>query len=178
MAITIVATVGGASSNSFVTEVEQIAYMATRLNAGAWTTVTGTDCTEPEKKAMIEATRDISRRTWQGRPATTTQALAWPRWWVQNPDSPVGFLYDTDEIPDRVKTATMELAFQYLKQGTEDLAAADPNAGVIEKTVGPITTRWESSSVRPQGIDRLTRVMREIGPLLDESVFTKRAVRG
>lgn len=179
MPITIDASVGGASSNSFVSEAEQIAYMATRLNAsGTWTTFSGSACTEPEKAAMVEATREISRRVWKGRQATSTQALAWPRWWVPNPDSPVGFVYDTNVIPDRVKVATMEYAFQFLKAGTEDLAATDPNAGVIEETVGPLTTRWSSSSARPQGINRFERVMREIGPLLDETPYSTRLVRG
>ena len=59
MTISIDATAGGASANSYVTEAEQILYMATRLNASAWTTVEGTSCTDTEKQAMVEATRAL-----------------------------------------------------------------------------------------------------------------------
>lgn|SRR5512146_449025 len=178
MTLTIDATVGGASANSFVTEAEQIAYMAARLNATAWTTVSGATCTETEKTAMIEATRDLTKLPWQGLQAADAQALAWPRWNVVNPDSSVLALFDTDDIPQRVKNAQMELAFQYLNAGTTDLAVTDSQAGVIEETVGPITTRWANPTSRPQGLKKYERVMREIGPLLGSNTYTARLVRG
>ena len=178
MTITIDATVGGASANAFVTEVEQIAYMATRLNASTWTTVSGTTCTNTEKQAMVEASRELSAMAWLGTRTDTTQFLSWPRFDVPDPDSPSGFLYSSAAIPQRVKDATCELAFQFLKLGTEDLAAADPNAGVIESTVDVLTTRWESVSSRPQGLRRFTRMMRWIGPLLADQPGVLQLVRG
>lgn len=178
MTITIDATVGGASANSFVTEVEQIAYMATRLNASTWTTVSGSTCTDTEKQAMVEATRELSAMNWRGTRAETTQLLSWPRWDVPDPDSPSGFLYSSTVIPQRIKDATCELAFQFLKSGTEDLASSDPNAGVVESTVDVITTRWESSSSKPQGLQRFTRIQRWIGPLLEGVPGYLELVRG
>lgn len=178
MTITIDATAGGAAANSYVTEAEQIAYMATRLNASTWTTLTGSTCTETEKAAMLEATRELSALEWTGRRSTTTQTLAWPRWYVCNPDSPVGFYYDSSIVPDRVKSAACEWAFQFLKAGTTDIAALDTNVGVIEKVVGPLTTRW-SDHTRPQGLARFPSVRRFIAPLLvTQGPYQSTLVRG
>lgn len=179
MTLTIVATAGSASANSFVTEAEVIAYVATRLNASSWTTVSGATCTETEKAALIESTRELSALTWKGSRVDSTQVLSWPRQWAENPDSPNGAwdYYATTAIPQRVKDATCELAFQFLKAGTTDLAAADANAGVIEKTVSVLTTRWQPFQ-RPTGLARFPSVLRFIRPLLAASPGTVSVVRG
>ena len=181
MSITIDASVGGASSNSHVTEVEAIAYMATRLNNSTWTSVTGSTCTENEKKALIEATRELTDLRWKGRRADDTQILAWPRQWVLNPDAPTvggATYYDSDVIPQRVKDATCELAFQYLKAGTTDVAAQIANDGVQSKTVGPISTTYFAPSQRHYGLDRYPRVLKRIAPMLDQTTGAIRLVRG
>lgn len=177
MALVIDATPGGATANSFVTEVEQIAYMASRLNASAWTTFSGSSCTETEKAAMISATLELSMLNWEGRRATTTQVLAWPRWFAMNPDSPVGFLYSSSIVPDRVKNAACELAFQFLNAGTVDISMLDPNIGVIEKDVDVLRTRWQPY-VRPKGLARFPSVMRFIRPLLANTGSSVAVIRG
>lgn len=179
MAVEIKADVGAADANSFVTEDEMTAYCEGRLNASIWTG------DEAQVAALVEATRDLTLMEWEGIRASSTQALAWPREYVPNPDlrldnfservydllnhnAPVYYL--NSEIPKRVKDATCELALQYLKAGTSDpVAVRDTNAGVIEKTVGPLTTRWESSKAKPEGITKYTRVMGYISPLLKAS---------
>jgi hypothetical protein len=175
--ITIVATPGSATANSFVTEAEVIAYMATRLNNSAWTTVTGSDCTEDEKKALIEATRELSALAYIGERVDGTQVLSWPREDAQNPDSPgidsmggetLGD-YASNIIPDRVKNATCELAFQFLKSGSTDLAALDSKIGVLSKTIGPISTTYTDPDKRAQGLARFPRVMNYIRPLLKKN---------
>lgn len=179
MSITIVATVGSASANSFVTEAEAIAYMATRLNASTWTTVTGATCTETEKAALVESTRELSHLSWTGARVDSTQILSWPRQWAVDPDSPNGAwsYYSTTAIPQRVKDACCELAFQFVKAGTTDLAAVDPNAGVIEKTVSVLTTRWQPFA-RPTGLARFPSVLRFIKPLLTSQSGIVPTVRG
>lgn len=180
MSITIVATVGSASANSFITEAEAIAYVATRLNAGSWTTVSGATCTETEKAALIESTRELSALVWKGQRVDSTQVLAWPRQWVENPDSPTGAwdFYATTVIPQRVKDACAELAFQFIKAGTTDLAAVDPNAGVIEKTVDVLTTRWDGYRKPTSLLGRFPSVSRSIKPLLEATGFISPVVRG
>lgn len=180
MAVTLDATVGGASSNSFATVEEADAYLATRLNSGAWT---GTD---PKAVALIEATRTLSALAWQGYRTDDVQALSWPRTGVVNPDAsldaPAGAWtgmpeYDDDVIPQRVKDATCELALEFLRAGTTDIAGQDDAAGIILETVGPLTTEWESAGVRPQGLQRYPRVIGFIAPLLGAGTGQAEVVR-
>ena len=166
----IVSTAGSASANSFVTEDEFSSYIETRLNSSAYSSASTTD----KQKAIIEATRDLSDLQYYGERVDGTQALSWPRSYAPNPDAPVidTVLGDTladfaeDEIPQRVKDATCELALQYLKAGTTDIGAADSNLAVIQKTIGPISTTYAEPSKKPQGLSRYTRVMSRIGVLL------------
>jgi hypothetical protein len=173
VAITLVATVGSASANSYCTEAEFIARAATRLNVPADTTVTGATCTETEKAALIEAQRELTVMPWKAGRVDSTQALAWPRAYAEDPDAPsleglasaTDFWFDEDEVPQRVKDAQIDWAFEFIRAGTTDLAAADPNAGVIEKTVDVLTTRWQPHQ-RPTGLQRFPRILALIGPLL------------
>lgn len=174
MAITITATAGSAQANSFASEAEAIAYAASRLNLGNWTTVVGESCSEDEKKALTEATRELDHLTYPGYRVDATQALSWPRAGVPNPDAPVaeplGSLtgspeYASDEIPRRLREATIELAFEFLRAGTKDLAAADTNQGVVRKKVDALETEW-SPGARPEGLARFPRVLALLRPLL------------
>lgn len=151
--------------------------MAARLNASTWTTTSGGTCTEDEKAAMVEATRELSSRNWVGLRADGTQALSWPRQWACNPDSPTLDYYDTDEVPQRVKDACCELAFQFIKAGTTDVAALDSTQGVRRKRVDVIETEYETHA-KKQGLERYPRVMNYIRPLLEGSPTIIRAVRG
>jgi len=135
--------------------------MDARLNSSAWDNAT----TDTQNRALVEATRELCMLSWEGQQATTTQALQWPRWNALDPDSPVGFLFDTSIVPTRVKNATAELAFQFVNAGTTDIASLDPNLGVVEKTVDVLTTRWQPWQ-KPQGLSRFPSVMRFIRPLL------------
>lgn len=193
MPIAIVATPGAADANSFITEAEFIAYLSTRLNIPAGSSVSpATTCTENEKKAMIEATRDLNDiPDYNGERASTTQALAWPRIWAENTDAPTLLLdpevfipigsayivyFGEDEIPQRLKDASCELALQYVKAGTTDLAVADPNAGVTEKTIDVISTSWDLGQ-KPQGLARFPRVVDRIQPLRRATAGSMEVVR-
>lgn len=174
MSLSIVATPMSATANSFVTAAEMTAYCESRLNASAWSAA------DAQLPALAEATRDLSVLSYLGEKSTADQALSWPRRYVADPDMPVtarnrdfvGELpvdLDADVVPQRVKDATCELALQYLKAGTSDLAAADANVGVVEKSVGPLTTRWSEAQRRPTGLARFPRVLALITPLLDQA---------
>jgi hypothetical protein len=111
------ATVGGASSNSYVTLAEANTYFADRLNStanGDWTNdSTGVARTDAVKSAaLITATRRIDEEMFQGLKASTTQALKWPRVNVQDED---GLYFESDSIPERVKQATYICALELLK---------------------------------------------------------------
>jgi hypothetical protein len=173
VAVTIVATVGGASSNSFVTLSEANTFMESRLNASTWETDATTD---DKNRALVEATRYLSHLGWQGRKATDEQALNWPRQWVLDPESPNAFYYDTDVIPQRVKDATCELAFQFVKAGTTDIAALDESAQVQTKTIDVLSTTWFPHG-RKSGLGRYPSVMRLIQPLLASNAINVRVER-
>jgi hypothetical protein len=185
VAVTIVATAGAANANSFVTEAEFIAHLATRLNAHSGATVTGSTCSEDEKKALVESFRWFNTLAWLGTRTTAAQAGAWPREDALNPDAPnvlnisdLDELYfEDEELPARVRRGQMELAVEFLKAGTTDIGALPANSGVIEKTVDVLTTRWADPYYQKTGLARFPRVLDEIGPLLSATAGTLDVVR-
>lgn len=175
MAITIVATAGATNANSFVTAAEMTSYCDARLNAGAWS------ATDAQLPALVEATRDLNVLEYVGGKASATQSLMWPRVWATDPDASSVLVDPTDpsriagsfvayfaedEIPQRVKDATCELALQYLKAGTTDVAALDSTIGVLREKVDVLETEYAKPSDRAQGLARYPRVLAYIAPLL------------
>lgn len=166
----LVAIAGSATANSFATEVEFEDYCDARLNASAYTSASVDD----RVRALIEATRDLSALSFIGTRVNATQALSWPRADASNPDAPVidtiegDVLADfaEDEIPQRVIDATCELALQYLKAGTTDVAALDATHGVIRKKVDVLETEYAEPAKRAQGLSRYPRVWALVKPLL------------
>ncbi len=173
MSLTIVADVGSASANSFVTEDEADTYLEARTNSSAWTGTTA------KQQALISATRALSRLSWQGQRVTSAQALAWPRVYVVDPDAAFGTTYiDQSIIPQWLKDATCELAFEVLRAGTTDLFALPSTEGVIEKTVGPLTTRYADPTMQKTGWQRYPSVWALIAPYLTTNGMQVPTVRG
>lgn len=187
MAITIQATAGHASANSFITEVEFIAYMSTRRNVHTGATTSGSTCSEDEKGAMVEATRELNSLTYTGYRVTTTQALQWPREYAPVPrvdttaDDVLGETgvveYDDDEIPQRIKDATCELALQYCKAGTTDLAVPSSSEGILRKKVDVLETEYAPGARVTRGIARYPLVWAWVSPLLQPTAGGLRVVR-
>jgi hypothetical protein len=137
MAVTIVATAGSATANSYITLSQADAYveaMISSTDVSKWST--GTDDTR--NRALAAATQRLDRERFLGARATDTQALQWPRTGVRKPDTYVntyatGFPfrisddYFTDtEIPDQIKRAQIELAV-YLKSNTDGISLSGLN---------------------------------------------------
>lgn len=169
MSITIDSTVGGASANSFVLLAEADSYMESRLNASTWDGAAEDD----RNRSLAEATRYLSAVGWQGRAASSTQALAWPRDWVVNPDDPNLNYFSSAAIPTRIKNATCELAFQFIKAGATDVAALDPKVEIQRSQVDVLVTDYVSYG-RRQGLARYPSVYRLIYPLLDSEAASPR----
>lgn len=174
MAITIVADAGSASANSFATRAEFEAYIEGRLNSDAFNAAPSID----RDKALAEATRDLSARPWCGKRVTSTQALAWPRQWAHDPDSPTQDYYAITVVPDRIKRATFELALAFLKAGTVDVASLDETVKVRRKKVDVIETEYLHPDIPQRGLARFPAVLREIRPLMDGYNLTTPVVRG
>jgi hypothetical protein len=169
----LIADVGSATANAFVEVDTATDYLAGRLNSDAWTDASSND----KAKALIEATREITLLPFQGSRVDTTQALAWPRSYAVNPDRPslallgtvTDLYYADDVIPQRVQDATCELALEFLKAGTSDVASRDATAGVIRKVVDVLETEYAKPYERPQGLARYPRVVSLLSPLMDVS---------
>lgn len=170
--IILVATAGSASANSLASVEYADAYLDLRLHASAWVG------TETKKRALIEATRDLSAKQWKGRRSTEEQALAWPRQWVPDPDSPTHNYYTSTEVPQRVKDACCELALEYLKAGASDISSLPTNLNVKRKVTGPLETEYFEPRLHPKGLARYPRVMDLIRPLLTSSGMMVPMVRG
>ena len=133
MAITITATAGSASANSYITLTDANAIVDGLIvddDVAAW--IAGTTSDDYRNRALFTAAVRIDRERFLGARATDTQALQWPRTGVRKPDTyvntyAVGFPfrittdYFTDtEIPDQVKKAQVILAV-YLNNNKDGL---------------------------------------------------------
>lgn len=100
---TIDATLGGANSNSYVTEAEADAYWSTQLY-DTWTAATSDD----KQRALIQATDRIDKEDFYGdrKDVTTPQRLKFPRTGLDKIDG----IDINDVIPRQIKEATYELA--------------------------------------------------------------------
>ncbi len=177
------ATVGGADSNSFMLESEVDTYLDDRLNAEAWNAETDGD---RKIRAMIEATREITRLSFIGKRTDDIQELSWPRFEAENPDLPdsddgLGSItfYADDEIPDRVKNAQAELALEFLKAGSTDIAGHDDDLNIKRSKVDVLETEFFSPTPtsNPVGLNAYPRVIQELTPLLDDSVAGRGTLR-
>jgi len=132
MAVSIDATAGGASANSYITLTEANTFVEAMISSSdvsKWTT--GND--DSRNRALTAAAQRLDRERFLGARATDTQALQWPRTGVRKPDTYVntyatGFPfrisddYFTDtEIPDQVKRAQIEMAV-YLKNNVDGIS--------------------------------------------------------
>ena len=123
MAITLDATVGGASANTYITLDDANAIIegfVLRDDNAAWDNST----TDNKNRALFTAAQRIDREKFLGSRVSDTQALEWPRSGVRKPDTYtnlyglsfpnrlVADYYTDTEIPDRVKKAQVVLAFQ------------------------------------------------------------------
>ena len=121
MAITIDATVGGASANSYITLSDANAIVEGLIlddDVSVW----DSSNTDNKNRALYTAAVRIDRERFLGARVTDTQALQWPRTGVRKPDTYIntyatGFPfrittdYFTDtEIPEQVKKAQVILA--------------------------------------------------------------------
>lgn len=166
---TIVTTVGGASSNSYVSLSDFNTYRDLyRVSAD------GFDRAEPDAKirALLVATRRLERENWRGNRASSTQNLAWPRYGVPKRDGALvggadpipgagallgyrtgygiysggyyGELWESTAIPQPVKDAQCELALAYL-----DGYEADTSGGIDSFQADGISVKMAGGG--PQG---------------------------
>lgn len=177
---TIIETSGSATANSFASLAEVTQYLEDRLNSALWSAASADD----QNISLLEATRELTRLKYEGNRTDTVQALSWPRAFAENPDLPdsddgLGSItyYGDTVIPQRIKNATAELAMEFIKAGSTDIAGRDTAREISRKKVDVLETEWVGSNGRPTGLNRFPRVMQEIVSLLDKSASSSGSLR-
>jgi hypothetical protein len=167
MAIALVATVGGSTSNTYQTLAEAqdiIDGLVLDADVTAWATTT----TDAKNRALYTAAQRLDRERYLGARSTDTQSMQWPRTGVRKPDTyintyAVGFpfristdYYTDTEIPTQIKQAQAVLAV-FLNNNTDSLGLSgleDYNS----VSIGPISVTLNTSS--PQaGADKVPPMM-------------------
>lgn len=138
MAAVIVATLSGASANSYVTLAEANTYFETVPDSSTWTNKTD----DQKNRAIISATRWIDALSFYGDRCTTTQALKWPRenYTVDGIDLACSL------IPEGIKTATYELA-RALANDTDAITGSTGTTGLYDQVeLGELKVKYNKSS--------------------------------
>jgi len=147
MAVTVDASIGGASSNSYLTIADADAIADLRLGTLAWEGATVT--TDDKGRALIAATAYLDQLSWIGAKASTSQALLWPRSDVECGDK----VYGSAVIPSEVKAGTFDLANALLTTptllmpapaGFNELIPGIPNASLKRATVDVLSVEFQS----------------------------------
>lgn len=147
-------------TNSYATVEEADLYFADRLDVAAWTDASPTQ----KAQALVTATSVLDEQTWTGTAITETQKLAFPR--AGGYSDPKYGAYITFDAypPQRVLTATYELAYHLLNNDgllddtgdLENLSVGSINLsnlkrpnmipGYVRKLINPVLLSGGSSS--------------------------------
>jgi len=133
--MTIDATAGGATSDSFATVAEANSYHNSRLHNDEWFN----SPLDTREKALKWATRMLDNLSWKGQKTATTQALKWPRTYVYNDN---GDQLAVDEIPSFLIAATSEYAWELIKSDRE---VDSDSKGISEVWAGEVVVKFNSS---------------------------------
>jgi len=137
-------------TNSYQTVTEADTYFEGRLDAAAWTSATD----ELKTPALITATATLEHMNWAGVVVSESQNLAFPR---------VGSYFDprlgyevtlSDEVPNRINTATFELAYHLLNND----GILDDTGSLRNLDVGSISlNRITRPNLIPESVKRLIK---------------------
>ncbi|MCK5603030.1 hypothetical protein KAR91_14195 [Candidatus Pacearchaeota archaeon] len=144
MAVSVDTTIGGASSNSYVSVADAGTYLESVLGTTLW------DAASADNKAaaVVWATRLIdSYFTWEGIKIDIDQALDWPRYGAYDKN---GYSILNDALPVMLPKAVTELA-RYLIDatsagGSSSLGTAPD--GLDKLKVGPIELTFNTETAR------------------------------
>ena len=138
MAAVIVATLSGASANSYVTLAEANTYFETVPDSSTWTNKTD----DQKNRALISATRWIDALSFYGDRCTETQALKWPR-----EDYTIdGIDLACSLIPSPIKVATYELA-RALANDTDAITGTTGTTGIYDEVeLGDLRVKYNKTS--------------------------------
>ena len=135
------ASIGGTSSDSYVTIAVADAYHATHLYSSVWTAAS----TDNKERSLKMATRLLDERmTWNGSKHTDEQSLRWPRGFVTDYD---GYSIETTEIPVAIQNATAEFARHLISAVSLSFSKTD-TADVLPSIVQEMLRGWGTLHAR------------------------------
>lgn len=154
MAITLEATAGSATANSYATLAEAESYFEAHANAAAWDALDGD---EAKKACLITATNRLEQEQYLGSRSDEDQRLAWPREGIIDD----GLEVDSETIPRFLREACLEealaVAAQPARYDTNGLAQFESlSAGPISLTTR--TGAMGSNALTPAASRLLARV--------------------
>jgi len=181
MACTIDATPGGATANAYCTIAEASAYNETHVSGATWAAASD----DAKCRTLQTATRLLDNYvTWSGAPTTTTQALAWPRIGMLEPNyaliDPINFAtIPSTDIPNNLKKAVAEYARLLL--GNDPTAPSETElAGIASLRAGNVELTFRSPSEAAASTSRAvlpSSVMAYIRAWTTTSATSKQLVR-
>lgn len=110
MTLTLDATPGAASANTYALVADLDAYMETMVFQGS---VYPTATPEQKGAALVQATRMLDTLDWLSIISNHPQPLQWPRYWVPDRN---GYFLDSQSIPTWLRDACCEFAFRLLSE--------------------------------------------------------------
>lgn len=170
MAITLDATVAGASSNTYCTLAEANTYHDAHVHTDKWDTAS--DSTK--NKALAMATRLLDDNfDWLGIKATDTQKLRWPRYDTYDKD---GYFIDGDIIPQDLKDATSEYARHLI---SSDLTATPDTLGFKKIKVSEIELEIDSNDRDRVGVmpEVVRKMIDHLGRVKSQVPFQAKVLR-
>ena len=165
MTVTVTATAGSASANSYLSVAGGDALANLALGTLAWSTASSDD----KGRALITATRHLDELEWAGYRAGSTQALAWPRSGIVLD----GVSLSSTTIPEQVEQACFDLAEALLTTPTllsggnsnlGELIPGIPNASLQSASVDVINVTFKQGGA-PVVLNALTVLPSLVGTL-------------
>lgn len=153
MTITINATSGSSTANSYVTLAEADYYFETHLQFEYWDELDD----EKKKAALVAATRQLDTNLFLGRRVEEQQALAWPRLYIYDYDA-----FQVTGVPVKVKNAQCEIAIWNLTE--EDRIAGQFELENMDSVdIGPLkfSVNKENKPILPK---KIMEIFQSIGP--------------
>lgn len=178
MTVLVVATVGAADANSYLTVADASALLSARLFTDAWTRANSLQ----HAQGLITATAYINRLPWKGirTKGAPTQALSWPRGYCPDPDQAgvsltsapylnplLQYIAFADSIiPGRIQLGTALLA-NFLLGCATDPFLPSASANVKREKFGPMETEYIDPLLLLRGFDLVPEVWAQIGAMVD-----------
>jgi hypothetical protein len=165
MTVTVTATAGSASANSYLTVAGGDTIANLQLGTLAWSSAT----TDDKGRAVISATRYLDELEWIGDRASSTQALGWPRSGITLD----GVALSSTTIPEQVEQATFDLANALLATPTllsgsntalGELIPGIPNSSLQSASVDVVSVTFRQGGA-PTVLNCLTVVPSLVGTL-------------